>query len=311
MAYAFDIPDEKTSDMDPHTENGKGDEEEDDLVSDHGDDEQTVLSMIPLADMLNADADRNNARLCCDNEDLEMRTIKPIVKGEEIFNDYGSLPQSDLLRRYGYVTDRYAVYNVAELSTDFIVAAFGPESKFQIKSRGIPNLTRSELKMRIELADREGVYEESFDLNHPGSDGPAIPDELLALIFILMVDEETFEAISASKMSLPSRSKLATGRVGQALAVLIKARENEYGTTPEQDEEILQEGNLSGRERMAIQVRLGEKQVLRAAIFEASSYNGSDKRMRISTTPVHEPKAGSKKRGATDDETSTKRGRTK
>ena len=37
----------------------------------------------------NADAERNNARLCCDNEELEMRSIKPIARGEEIFNDYG------------------------------------------------------------------------------------------------------------------------------------------------------------------------------------------------------------------------------
>jgi SET domain-containing protein 6 len=42
-------------------------------VSDNGEEELTILSMIPLADMLNADADRNNARLVCDNEDLEMK----------------------------------------------------------------------------------------------------------------------------------------------------------------------------------------------------------------------------------------------
>jgi SET domain-containing protein 6 len=50
-----------------------------------------------------------------EEEALVMRAIKPIKAGEEIFNDYGELPSSDLLRRYGYVTDNYAKYDVAEL----------------------------------------------------------------------------------------------------------------------------------------------------------------------------------------------------
>jgi SET domain-containing protein 6 len=114
MSYAFDIPETTTKDNEKV-------EDDEDLVSDEEEDENTVLSMVPLADMLyvyskqsfryivlegplrsgervsrfylhwkfvltfigrNADADRNNARLCCDNEDLEMRTIKPITKGD-------------------------------------------------------------------------------------------------------------------------------------------------------------------------------------------------------------------------------------
>jgi SET domain-containing protein 6 len=67
MAYAFDIPEKLSKDEIEDAEDG------DDLVSDNGEEELTILSMIPLADMLNADADRNNARLVCDNEDLEMK----------------------------------------------------------------------------------------------------------------------------------------------------------------------------------------------------------------------------------------------
>lgn len=117
MAYAFDIPERTKTDDAANAE-----AEEDDLVSDDGEDEKTILSMIPLADMLNADAHRNNVRLCCDNEDLEMRSIRPIAKGEEIFNDYGELPRADLLRRYGYVTDNYAPYDVAEVSTESLLS---------------------------------------------------------------------------------------------------------------------------------------------------------------------------------------------
>jgi SET domain-containing protein 6 len=47
MAYAFDVPDKTTPDEEEQT-----DDIEDDLESDHGDDEKTILSMVPLADML-------------------------------------------------------------------------------------------------------------------------------------------------------------------------------------------------------------------------------------------------------------------
>ncbi len=50
-----------------------------------------------------------------------MRSLTPIKKGDEIFNDYGPLPRSDLLRRYGYVTDRYAAYDVVEIFTDLVI----------------------------------------------------------------------------------------------------------------------------------------------------------------------------------------------
>lgn len=52
---------------------------------------------------------------------MHMIAIKPIKKGEEIFNDYGQLPRSDLLRRYGYITDRYQIWDVVEVGSELIV----------------------------------------------------------------------------------------------------------------------------------------------------------------------------------------------
>jgi hypothetical protein len=57
-----------------------------------------------------------------------MKAIKPITQGEEIFNDYGELPRADLLRRYGYVTDNYKVFDVIELSLKDICQAAGLEN---------------------------------------------------------------------------------------------------------------------------------------------------------------------------------------
>ncbi|RDW89382.1 putative ribosomal N-lysine methyltransferase 4 [Coleophoma cylindrospora] len=273
MAYAFDIP--ELSESDPAQNKPSLEEDGDDLVSDDGEDERTVLSMIPLADMLNADADRNNARLCCDNEDLEMRTIKPISKGEEIFNDYGQLPQSDLLRRYGYQSDNYAVYDVAEMPTTSIMAAVQASVLPQLEP-----LSATEVEKRIGLAQREDIYEDSYDVAHADSENPSIPDELLALLYILLLDHENIQLLENSQSSLPSRSKLATELVGQLLAAILKEREKEYSTTLEEDAQLL-ESELPRRTTMAIKVRMGEKEVLREALQEASSFQGSNKRMRL------------------------------
>lgn len=47
MAYAFDIPEKTSTDVEEPP-----DGREDDLISDHEDEEKTILSMVPLADML-------------------------------------------------------------------------------------------------------------------------------------------------------------------------------------------------------------------------------------------------------------------
>ena len=52
-----------------------------------------------------------------------MIALKPIKKGEQIFNDFGQLPRSDLLRRYGYVTDRYKKWDVVEIDIEAVTAA--------------------------------------------------------------------------------------------------------------------------------------------------------------------------------------------
>lgn len=108
-------------------------------------------SMIPLADMLNADADRNNVRLCCDNEDLEMRTIKRIAKGDEILNDYGELPRADLLRRYGYVTENYAPFDVVEISTESLLSMFRVNKLPTMPNQSLKPLNQKELQKRVSL----------------------------------------------------------------------------------------------------------------------------------------------------------------
>jgi len=73
-----------------------------------------------------------------------MKAIKPIQEGGEIFNDYGEIPRADLLRRYGYVTDNYASFDVVEFSLAEICQAAGlPNSDVESQPRvyrSIPKL---------------------------------------------------------------------------------------------------------------------------------------------------------------------------
>lgn len=122
MAYAFDI----------ESDAGAKEVDEDGYASDD-DDDALPKGMVPLADMLNADADRNNAHLHYGPDALAMEAIADIKAGEEVLNDYGALPRSDLLRRYGYVTPNYEVCDVIEIPSDLIVEAFKAETNIPDK----------------------------------------------------------------------------------------------------------------------------------------------------------------------------------
>lgn len=50
-----------------------------------------------------------------------MRAVRPIKSGEEVLNDYGPLPRSEQLRRYGYISLKNARYDVVELCRDLLI----------------------------------------------------------------------------------------------------------------------------------------------------------------------------------------------
>jgi SET domain-containing protein 6 len=75
-----------------------------------------------------------------------MRSIRAIPKGQQIYNTYGNLPNSDLLRRYGYVIPD---------SRDDIV-----EIPFEMIVETVSSLTKEEVERRIALLEEEEVFEE-------------------------------------------------------------------------------------------------------------------------------------------------------
>eukprot|EP01135_Chromosphaera_perkinsii_P007955 Nk52_evm27s1073 gene=Nk52_evmTU27s1073 len=61
--------------------------------------------MVPMADMLNHVTGQNNARLFFEEDCLQMFSICPIKKGEQIFNTYGDLGNASLLENFGFVDE--------------------------------------------------------------------------------------------------------------------------------------------------------------------------------------------------------------
>ena len=102
MSYAFDLANE-------HEEE---DEEEDGWVEDR--EGTTPLGMVPMADILNANAEFNAH--VNHGDSLEVTSLRSTLPaGSEVLNYYGPLPTSELLRRYGYVTPEHHRYDVVEL----------------------------------------------------------------------------------------------------------------------------------------------------------------------------------------------------
>ena len=81
-----------------------------------------------------------------------MTAIKHIKKGEEIFNDYGPLPQSDLLRRYGYVSDEYKQWDVVEIASQKIKeVTMNGKSENRNAKESVLMLTEKELDERVSI----------------------------------------------------------------------------------------------------------------------------------------------------------------
>jgi SET domain-containing protein 6 len=262
MAYAFDIVRE---DIAPTADE---DSAESSLVSDDEDD-STFKGMVPFADLLNADADRNNAKLFDEDDYLIMRAIVPIKAGDQVFNDYGPLPRSDLLRMYGYITPNYAQYDVVELLQSDITAT----------SKNMKREITSDQSVGVRALDELGLLEDGYVIQRPSSDSTnlidLIPAELHMLLRALTCNLGN-DASSNEKRIQKGIKENLTIEEASLLASVCTKRLTDYPTSVEQDINMLQTfqtsaiaGNSSvspHRLKMAIEVRKGEKEILHTVI---------------------------------------------
>jgi N-lysine methyltransferase SETD6 len=98
---------------------------------------------------------------------------------------------------------------------------------------------------------RYRAYNRAFEIPYSGK----IPEEMYVFCLSMMASSLTADTI-------PEYRK--TAELKQAMLKVLAKRKAEYSTSIEEDEKMLQ-GEIPARQRMAIEVRLGEKRILKKA----------------------------------------------
>ncbi|KAG2201074.1 hypothetical protein INT47_010826 [Mucor saturninus] len=236
MAYSF------------NDELQKEEESDDDEEEEEEEEEANVLiSMVPMADMLNHKTGFNNARLFHEPESLQMRAIKDIKEGEQIYNTYGDLCNADLLRKYGFADDQNE-FDIVEIDGPLVVESCCPDAPKEL------------VEQKIDFLMEEGVFDECFviDSDHE------IPPELIVSVHVLLSSADEFETM-VEKQKLP-KPKL-TASVKKVIEHILRKRlEERYPTTMQEDEAELGELKEMSNKRNALLVRVGEKKILQQTL---------------------------------------------
>ncbi|KAH7876558.1 SET domain-containing protein [Lentinula edodes] len=217
---------------------------------DEGEEDAIDISMVPIADLLNARFGSENAKLFYEEKELKMVTTKRILAGEQIWNTYDDLPNSELLRRYGHVdilplpgSGKGNPADVVEIRADLVLATFSQQSESTSSTE------------RIDWWLEEGG-DDTFVL---GTDYE-VPEAMVSLTRLLYLSSDEWE--KAQEKSKPPKPKLDSQALNLILVVLQK-RIAQYPSTMKDDEEILkQEPGMPLNKYQAIFVRLGEKRIL-------------------------------------------------
>jgi SET domain-containing protein 6 len=249
MAYAFDLEkDQDDSDQD-------NDEQEGWVQDLEG---FQAMAMVPMADMLNADAEFN-AHLNHNEDSLSMISLRTIKAGEEILNYYGPLPNCDLVRRYGYTSAKHSRYDVVEISWSLIYSII--EKKYPGGKRG--SLDEEDMEESFVLERDSGEPDDTGILSHPAK-FVGFPEELEEQVCAVIAPALNIDITNRGGPNKAQRKQLKSAFFNIMDAV-VPARLAQYSTTADQDEKSLTSAELTGRKRMAVVVRLGEKQLLKEA----------------------------------------------
>lgn len=250
MAYAFDL--EKDEDEE---------DEEDEWVEDR--EGKTELGMVPMADVLNADADFN-AHINHETDALTAVSLRKIKAGEEVLNYYGPLPNGELLRRYGYVTKAHQRWDVVELPWSLVEAAL-------MEVLGVSQAVWGKMVAQVDEEEVEDGFVVEWGSEEPDAEGHVddelefhgLPEELAEQVKAFLKAGRKFEGSMAYKISEPeARKEVYLRSVLRALELRLA----EYPTSLEADLQLQEAEKPSGRKAMALAVRIGEKTLLREAI---------------------------------------------
>ncbi|KAG5646254.1 hypothetical protein DXG03_004081 [Asterophora parasitica] len=243
----------------PERAEENGDEESHHIEVEEEDDEDdsSDTAMVPMADLLNAKYESENAKLFDDENELRMISTKPIKAGEQIWNTYGDLPNSELLRRYGHV-DLLPLPNgglgnpgdVIEIRADIAVS---------ITVQQHPSLTSDSVQERVDWWLEEGgddVFVLESDLE--------LPEPLISLVRLLLLKQSEWE--TAKGKGKPPKPKVDADSLSIIHDVL-QTRLKSYPTTLQEDE-VKVSGAISTNTKNAIVVRMGEKRILNDTLIK-------------------------------------------
>lgn len=226
-----------------------------------------------------------------DDDKMEMRLIRPVKKGEEVFNTYGKLGNSSLLHKHGFVDEKPGEnpFDVVTVSVDMVekaaTAAFPGISSVNDRIKLFWKLREEITLMFADEEDEDGIEDmEGQDLDtfffRIGQDG-APEHMLLALLAVCESDDKLIrgwkdgsktpdklkravaEAISAAVQD-PSEA------MGKALVAIAQARLDKYPTTLDQDQEQYAKAEAQSREFQALTIRISEKMILGRMVAIAS-----------------------------------------
>ncbi|KAG7193389.1 uncharacterized protein KQ657_000807 [Scheffersomyces spartinae] len=210
MSYSFDVEEDEQNEEEDHEEEEDSNEDEEEEGEDHyvGEDEHDVgeeehasgdekveelianpvsndsylKSMVPLADTLNADTHLHNASLSYEGSMLVMKATKAIKKGDQIYNTYSNHPNSEILRRYGYVEYDSSAYDFGEVPLSTVKEYFNK----QLKSKP-PLDTLLEILSTIHDDEQQDDDEEPTDLIVESYDCYSNQEVIMELTFLIQI----------------------------------------------------------------------------------------------------------------------------
>lgn len=214
------------------------------------------------------------------DDDLSVTALRTIRAGEEILNYYGPHPNSELLRRYGYVTPKHSRYDVVEIPWDLVQSVLNEQLK----------LTDDVWKQVVRAGNAQS---EGKGIKLTGVQGEYIDPEDLEDVFVL--ERESGEPDSEGRLTTPAKVQEVSAELEEQLKGILKLLKKmnadlipdkrkrdeiyqhvvvstlqkllaQYPTTAEEDEALLASGSLTPRQKMAVEVRLGEKRLLKEAL---------------------------------------------
>ncbi|KAF8647120.1 hypothetical protein AX16_006952 [Volvariella volvacea WC 439] len=248
---------DSSMDVDPPSHDGADHEERDE---DGEEVDASDISMVPMADMLNARYGHENAKLFYEENFLGMISTQTIRAGEQIWNTYGDLPNSELLRRYGHVdvipllgSGQGNPGDVVEIRADLVVAAVEKHN---------PSLDPESSRERIDWWLEEGG-DDVFVLEADNT----LPEASMALIRLLFLSPDEFKKVQGK--GKPPKPKVDVPTL-ETFSEVLENRLKEYPTSRQEDEEALSSDPPLNK-RNALIVRIGEKRLLEQTLAKVKT----------------------------------------